>query len=179
MGPMRAVKPCPTRLKKDKIRAKMSGVVILALRLLMAAALYGFLAWALWTLWRDLKRQNELLIARQAPPLTLTIQESGKAFTYYGPVIRIGRDLVCDCRLDDQTVSTQHARLSFHHNQWWLEDLGSTNGTFLNQDPITFPVVITRSDELQVGQVKMDISIGEQDDEDLGRTHEVEKDESS
>jgi pSer/pThr/pTyr-binding forkhead associated (FHA) protein len=139
----------------------MSGVIILALRLLMAIALYGFLAWAIWTLWRDLKRQNELLLARQAPSLTLTFRESGQVFSFNRPVIRIGRDLTCDCHLDDQTVSTQHARLSFHHNQWWIEDLGSTNGTFLNQNPVTIPVVVTRDDQLQVGQVKMDIFIGE------------------
>ncbi len=171
------VKPSPTLLKKGRIQQTMSGVVILVLRLLMAAALYSFLAWALLTLWRDLKRQNELLLARQSPPLTLLVQENGQAFSFDRPVVRIGRDLACDCCLDDKTVSTQHARLSFHHNQWWLEDLGSTNGTFLNQEPVTSPVVITQADQLRVGQVKMDIFIGKQDEESLARAHRVEKDE--
>ncbi len=133
----------------------MSDLLILALRLAMTVTLYTFLAWALLTLWRDLQRQSELWITRQAPPITLVIQDGKQAFHFTRPVIRIGRDLACDCSLGDQTVSMQHARLSFHHNQWWVEDLHSTNGTFLNQEPVTGPVVITQGDELRLGQVKM------------------------
>lgn len=138
----------------------MSDLLILALRLAMTISLYIFLAWALWTLYRDFQRQSELLAARQAPPLALVIQKNRQELHYTRPIIRIGRDPACDCCLDDQTVSMQHARLSFHHNQWWVEDLHSTNGTFLNQEPITTPVVITQGDELRVGQVTMRIVIG-------------------
>ena len=139
----------------------MSGPLILVLRLGLVAALYSFLAWALLTLWRDLKRQSELLVTRRAPPLTLMIEGSGQAYHSIWPVIRIGRDLACDFCLEDKTVSLEHARLSFHQKQWWLEDLGSTNGTFLNQEPVTSPVVVTQGDQLRVGQVTLIISIGE------------------
>jgi pSer/pThr/pTyr-binding forkhead associated (FHA) protein len=153
----------------------MSGVLILVLRLLMAAALYGFLAWAFLTLWRDLRRQNDLLLAHQAPAITLVVPESGQAFIYHRPVVRIGRDLTCDFYLDDKTVSTQHARISFHHSQWWLEDLGSTNGTFLNQEPVNAPVVITQDDRLRIGQVQIDIRIGEQGIGNLPRSLKIDK----
>ena len=137
----------------------------------MTIALYAFLAWALWTLWRDLKRQGELLMARQAPPLTLILKESQDIYHFHHPIIRIGRDLACDFCLDDKTVSTQHARLSFHHSQWWLEDLNSTNGTFLNQEPVSVPVVVTEGDELRVGQVILNIVFGDTDLEARQRVH--------
>lgn len=138
----------------------MSGPLILALRVIMTAALYSFLIWALFTLWRDLKRQNELLTARLAPSLTLVSQESGQKYHFTRSVIRIGRDLACDCCLEDKTISMQHARLSFHHSQWWLEDLGSTNGTFLNQEPVNAPVVVTQGDQIRLGQIILRIAIG-------------------
>ncbi len=138
----------------------MSGPILLVVRLLLAVALYAFLGWVLLTLWRDLKRQEELLAARQAPPITLILEEKGQSYTFHKPLVRIGRDLACDFCLDDQTVSSQHALLSFHHNQWWLEDQRSTNGTFLNQAEVNTPVVVTQSDQLQVGKVKLKILIG-------------------
>jgi pSer/pThr/pTyr-binding forkhead associated (FHA) protein len=102
-----------------------------------------------------------MLAARHAPSLTLVLeQDTSQSFHFHKPLVSIGRDMVCDCCLDDKTVSSQHARFSFHHNQWWLEDQGSTNGTFLNQETVTSPVVVTQGDQLRVGQVKLMIMIG-------------------
>jgi len=139
----------------------VSGIILLILRILLAVLLYAFLGWALFTLWRDLKRQGELLVARQPPPLTLVTQSTGHPVTqrYSQPEIILGREPACDFPLDDQTVSSRHARLSYHHQQWWLEDLASTNGTFLNGDALTAPVVITSGDELRLGQVGVKIEI--------------------
>jgi pSer/pThr/pTyr-binding forkhead associated (FHA) protein len=72
----------------------------------------------------------------------------------------IGREAVCDCRLDDPTVSNRHARLSYHHSQWWVEDLRSRNGTFLNGEPVQEPVVIIGGDNLRCGQVSIDVTLG-------------------
>jgi hypothetical protein len=137
----------------------MSGIILLIIRVLLAAVLYSFLGWALYTIWRDLKRQSDILTTRQAPPISLVLGESGRQLQFTRPVIRLGRDIACDFSLDEPTVSTQHARLSFHHNQWWLEDLGSTNGTFLNEEPVTTPVVVTQGDQIRCGQVTMKIQI--------------------
>lgn len=132
----------------------MSAPLLLLLRFLMAAALYVFLAAVLVSLWRDLKRQGELLALRQPVPLSLAVgEQAGRKFTLHQ--VLLGRDPACDVCLDDPTVSGQHARLSFHHNQWWLEDLHSTNGTFLNEEPVTTAVVVTGGDELRCGQVKV------------------------
>ena len=52
----------------------MTGTVLLILRALLAVLLYAFLSWALYTLWRDLRRQAEMQTARQVRPLTLTFE---------------------------------------------------------------------------------------------------------
>ena len=71
----------------------------------------------------------------------------------------MGREQGCDFKLDDQAVSSQHARLSFRQQQWWLEDLASTNGTFLNGEEVTAPVVITDGDEVRLGHKGVRIEI--------------------
>jgi hypothetical protein len=141
----------------------MSGPFLLAIRILVALSLYAFLGWALLTIWRDLKRQNEAMAARQAPPITL--QPLPAAVTppqhFSAAEILIGRDPVCDYSLDDKTVSAEHARLAYHHNQWWVEDLGSRNGTYLNQEAVSSPVVVASGDELRCGQITMIVEIGD------------------
>jgi pSer/pThr/pTyr-binding forkhead associated (FHA) protein len=125
--------------------------------------LYGFLGLAIYTLLRDLKQQGELLAARQLPPLTITntVDAHPQSHRYTKPVIILGREPDCDFPLDDQTVSSQHARLSYHQQQWWLEDLASTNGTFLNGEAVTTPVVITHGDEVRLGHLEVKIELGQ------------------
>ena len=137
----------------------MSGLVFLALRLILVISLYAFLAWAFYTIWVDLKRQSERLAFLKMPVLTLTRQDGKGTYHFSRSEVHIGRDPACDCSLEDQTVSTQHAQLSYHHNQWWLEDLGSTNGTFLNQAPVSAPMVVTIGDRIRCGQVNLEITI--------------------
>lgn len=131
----------------------MSAIVLLAVRILLAAILYGFLGLIVYTQLRELKQQGSLLAARQPPPLTLTNLAEVNALSqrYTRPVIIMGREKGCDFQLDDQAVSSQHAKLSFKQQQWWLEDLASTNGTFLNGEEVSAPVVITDGDEVRLG----------------------------
>jgi pSer/pThr/pTyr-binding forkhead associated (FHA) protein len=133
----------------------MSGTVLLVLRLALAVALYAFLGFALWILWQDLRRQSKAVASAQVPPLTLVLQtgDAGAAYRYTLPEVLVGRDPACQCCLDDKTISAQHARLSYHHRQWWVEDLRSRNGTFLNQAPVAEPLVIVSGDLLRCGQV--------------------------
>jgi len=148
----------------------VSAIILLGLRILLAAFLYGFLGLAIYTLLRDLKQQGELLAARQPPPITLTSLVEAKEHTqhYTKPEIILGREPDCDFPLDDQTVSSQHARLSYHHQQWWLEDLASTNGTFLNDEAVTAPVVITHGDELRLGHLEVKVEFGQADHKPSG-----------
>jgi pSer/pThr/pTyr-binding forkhead associated (FHA) protein len=142
----------------------MSGPVLLVLRFLLALGLYAFLAWAFLNLWRDLRQQSALLATRRVPPISLTIasaDQPSQVRHFKQPEITIGRDPACECPLDEETVSTRHARLSYHHGQWWLEDLQSTNGTFLNGEPVLAPLVVTSGDVVRCGQVELTLIPGE------------------
>jgi pSer/pThr/pTyr-binding forkhead associated (FHA) protein len=141
----------------------VSAIILLGLRILLACLLYAFLGFAIYTMLRDLKQQGELLVTRQPTPLTLTsLAETNVRSQHYSkPEIILGREPSCDFPLDDQTVSSQHARLSYHHQQWWLEDLASTNGTFINDEAVIAPVVITDGDKLRLGHMGVRIEFGQ------------------
>lgn len=141
----------------------MSGPVLLILRVLMAASLYAFLGLALYLLWRDLQGQIKPAASYLPPALTLIriTDEEPAPLRFTAPEIIIGRDPACDFVLEDSTVSAKHTRLSFRQGQWWVEDLRSTNGTYLNHEPITTSLVITSGDEIRCGQVALTITVGE------------------
>ncbi len=142
----------------------MSGPIVLALRLITAFALYGFLGWALFLLWRDVQKQGLSLANRRVPGISLTVRHGSAApvLTHFAQAeIILGRDPGCDIPLIDDTVSTRHAQLTYHHGQWWLEDLTSTNGTFLNEMPVSMPTVITSGDEIMCGATRLNVALSE------------------
>ncbi|MBE0696965.1 MAG: FHA domain-containing protein [Anaerolineaceae bacterium] len=141
----------------------MSAIVVLILRILLTLCLYGFLIWAIFTIWRDLREQGQLLSAPVIPNLTLAVLETEETqrLSFDTGEIGIGRSQASDYPIIDDTVSARHARLRYHHNQWWIEDLKSTNGTFLNDERVIVPTVVVSGDELRCGQVNLLISIAE------------------
>jgi pSer/pThr/pTyr-binding forkhead associated (FHA) protein len=64
----------------------------------------------------------------------------------------------------DEAMSAHHARVTFHHSQWWLEDLNSTNGILLNQQKLTTPAVVISGDEFKCGNtifsIRLDVDDG-------------------
>jgi pSer/pThr/pTyr-binding forkhead associated (FHA) protein len=140
----------------------MSGPFVLALRLMVTVSLYAFLAWAFTNLWRDIKLQSVLLASRKIPPVSLTLAHPGLVLQnrrFAQAEVTIGRDPACECPVDDESISARHARLSYHHNQWWLEDLGSTNGTRINQEKLALPTVIVSGDEFRCGNTLFTVSL--------------------
>jgi pSer/pThr/pTyr-binding forkhead associated (FHA) protein len=138
----------------------MSGPILLVLRILLAASLYAFLGLAFFLLWQEIRQQAALLALRKVPPISLMIQREDtpaqiRHFTQ--PEITIGRDPACECPIQDETVSARHARLSYHHGQWWLEDLNSTNGTLLNREPVSTPTVLISDDEIGCGKARLTV----------------------
>jgi pSer/pThr/pTyr-binding forkhead associated (FHA) protein len=138
----------------------MSAVVILFVRILAAACLYAFVGFAIYTLWRELKYANERRLAEVVPTISLNYLDSGEQTSSFSQhEITLGRDNGNNMVISDETVSAHHARLSYRHRQWWLEDLQSTNGTFLNNERIYTPVVIVSGDEIIFGNVSLLILI--------------------
>ncbi len=130
----------------------------------MAASLYVFLVWALYTLWNELRTSQHMLNSKKIPALSVQLLEiePESVHQYNLSQLLIGRDPTCDVCLPNELVSAQHARLSFHHNQWWVEDLQSTNGTYLNDERVYTPTVLISGDELRCGKINMKIGFGDQ-----------------
>jgi pSer/pThr/pTyr-binding forkhead associated (FHA) protein len=139
----------------------MIATILLVIRLSLSIVLYIFIGWAFYMLLQDLRNQARRVSILQTPPLILVVKrpqgEEMRQFVH--SPITIGRDQTCDCALEESTVSTRHAILTFHHNQWWLEDLDSTNGTLLNGQPVTEAVVLTTNDQVRCGQVDLQVMI--------------------
>ncbi|MBA2489224.1 MAG: FHA domain-containing protein [Candidatus Limnocylindrales bacterium] len=70
-------------------------------------------------------------------------------------ITSLGRDVNNSITVDDGFVSAEHARLTFRGRAWYLEDRGSTNGTFVNGQPVQGVVPVGYGDELQLGQVRL------------------------
>ena len=69
----------------------------------------------------------------------------------------IGRAAGCQITLDDTYSSQIHARLFTRDGTWQVEDLGSTNGTWLNRQKVSGPMVIKPGDHLQIGNTVMEM----------------------
>jgi hypothetical protein len=67
----------------------------------------------------------------------------------------MGRDVNNSIVIDDSFVSSEHAMLTFRGRAWYVEDRGSTNGTWLNGQRVEGLVPLGYGDEIQVGQVRM------------------------
>ena len=65
--------------------------------------------------------------------------------------ILIGRGTDAAIRLDDDYVSTRHARIASSGDQWFVEDLGSTNGTTLDGMPVTAPRSMSSGQRITIG----------------------------
>ena len=140
----------------------MSGIAVLLLRVLLVVALYAFLGLALWVLWKQLEQTSERIARRQIPSIRLQVRVGTQpqvALAFAQSEVSVGRDPRSDVPLQDEAVSVRHALLSFHHGQWWLQDLGSKNGTRLNRQHVHGAIVLANGDEIECGQARLGVSL--------------------
>lgn len=69
----------------------------------------------------------------------------------------IGRAPECELRLDDAFVSSQHARIFARNGSWYVEDLGSTNGTFVNEQRLGAPAMLQPGDRIRIGRTTVEL----------------------
>lgn len=81
----------------------------------------------------------------------------GRAFAL-DEEITLGRAAGCQVPLDDAYASQVHARVFEREGHWYVEDLGSTNGTYLNRRRVAGPMVIKRHDRLQIGNTVLELT---------------------
>ena len=89
-------------------------------------------------------------------PHLLVIKEgpsAGKTYPLEGDEILIGREPSSTLQIDSPGVSRKHARLTYQNNQYLIEDLGSSNGTFVNGERISKPWPLKNGDMIGIGRL--------------------------
>ncbi len=136
-------------------------VLLLVLQLGFVALLYLILMRFAGTLLRDLRSAEEAQISSRSGIGRLSVLESpaddppSGTTIALGPINSIGRNVNNTIFVEDDFVSANHAMLTFRGRSWFVEDQGSTNGTYVNGHRIDRPVALSFGDELTLGRVRM------------------------
>ena len=154
---------------------------LLFARSLLLLLLYGFLGAVAWLTWRELRGAGALAAAEAptgaaasaggAAPARLIVVSGGASERPPGtafplsPVARVGRDIDNDVVLRDPSLSAHHAVLTRRDGTWWLEDLASTNGSWVNGEslPAGAPQILRSGDLLQLGAIRLRLVHHERD----------------
>ncbi len=98
---------------------------------------------------------------RERKPPSLKVLEpaalAGHVFPL-GDELSVGRAAGCEITLDDTYASQVHARIFRRDDQLYVEDLGSTNGTYLNRRKVSAPMVVSHGDQIQIGSTVMEVT---------------------
>jgi hypothetical protein len=96
---------------------------------------------------------------RGVPSKVVVLNERGGRLSTHrlAGTLQIGRASQCDIRPNDTYVSQMHARISNRNGSWVVEDVGSTNGTYLNQRKVTVPTEISPGDRIRVGKTVLEV----------------------
>jgi hypothetical protein len=151
----------------------MSESVLTVLKFCLLALLYLFLMRVVWVVLRELRgtpapAPPPAPRPAAAPPaprtrkrawrlvVTEPVAEKGHAYSVDGEVT-IGRGGGCTVPLTfDTFVSQVHARAFDRDGKLWVEDLGSTNGTYVNGKQVREPVMLRRGDRVQIGETVLE-----------------------
>ena len=104
-------------------------------------------------------RQRQPKRGRGAPSKLVLLDERGGRVSSHrlAGTVDIGRGPSAAIRPDDTYISTQHARVYSRNGSWVVEDLGSTNGTYLNQRKVTVPTEIAPGDRIRIGKTVIEV----------------------
>lgn len=157
----------------------VSDQLLLVLKLCLLALLYLFFFRVVRAVWAELRPAPQVPnvplgtpVAAAAPrkgrkeqrTATLTrqfvirepVELAGRSYAVDGEV-SIGRAAGCQITLDDTYASQIHARVFQRDSQWQIEDLGSTNGTWLNRHKVAGPMVVKPGDLVQIGNTVLEL----------------------
>ena len=97
---------------------------------------------------------------RRGSPTHVAVVEGAnagdRADLAHAPIL-IGRGPDAAIRLDDDYVSTRHARIASAEDQWFVEDLGSTNGTYVGSARITQPTTLSLGTQVRIGKTILEL----------------------
>jgi len=155
----------------------MSDQLLNTLKVALLGLLYLFFARVLWAVWTEVRVPTAAGLtasrlkksggtktkgkASQASPSRLLMVEPASmrgSTTSLDDEVLVGRSADCDVTLDnDPFASTRHARFFRKDENWYVEDLGSTNGTLVNSHRITAPVLLRVDDRVQTGTAVFEV----------------------
>lgn len=146
---------------------------LLVLKLVFLVVLYLFIWRIVRSAARDLRLPQESMILGpsqvagmlQMQPraelghlvvVTSPALEAGKVLTLDTHPLHVGRAAGNDVPLeDDEYASTRHARIEPRHDGVWVDDIGSTNGTFVNGIRVTRPRRLAPGDVIRIGETDL------------------------
>jgi hypothetical protein len=161
----------------------VSEQLLFILKLCLLALLYLFFFRVLRAVWAELKtpataghaaatgpasapvapppraRRSERKVRKEWQPQLVVLEPAelnGQAYPL-GNEMTIGRAAGCQVTLDDTYVSQLHTRVYLREGRYLVEDLGSTNGTYLNRQKVSGPMPISPGDRLQIGNTVMEL----------------------
>jgi pSer/pThr/pTyr-binding forkhead associated (FHA) protein len=149
---------------------------LLALKIAFLVLLYLFIWMIVRSATRDLRiapqesivlgaaEANALRAAYASTSARLTVLASstlpvGSTVGLSGP-LQVGRGPECDLHIDDDDyVSSRHARFEPRYDGVWVEDMGSTNGTFVNGARVTTARLLHSGDVVRVGHTDLQVAL--------------------
>jgi pSer/pThr/pTyr-binding forkhead associated (FHA) protein len=156
----------------------VSDQLLFILKLCLLALLYLFFFRVLRAVWAEIKapaiaaptgrapakaerkgRRKSAEAAAPVPPQLVAMDPPelrGRIFPL-SEEVTLGRAAGCQVTLDDSYISQLHARVYARDGRWMVEDLGSTNGTYLNRQRVSGPMVIRAGDRIQVGNTVLEL----------------------
>ena len=152
----------------------MSEQLLNVFKVCLLIVLYLFFLRVLRAVWAELKEPKPAVVASPAPSpppaaaapqqraarahlvVVAPDEQRGRSYELLDE-LTVGRAAGCHIALDDRFVSQLHARMFRRDDQCFIEDLGSTNGTFLNDDKVTSPALLTKGDHVRIGNVVMEL----------------------
>ena len=150
----------------------MPDLVLLVLKYVFLAVLYIFVGRAIRAMYLEVRGAAPAAAApsrtavqpprgrgKKAPKKAVVVEGEnlrGKSFDL-GEELTIGRAAKCHVVLDDPYVSQVHARIFAKGDGYMVEDLGSTNGTYLNRRRIGGPAELSRGDRVKIGRAVLEM----------------------
>lgn len=149
----------------------MSDQLLFVLKCCLLALLYLFFFRVLRAVWAEITPPRGAAVdspprrreRRGRPPrrpelrVVEPVSHRGRAYPL-GDELTLGRAAGCQVTVDDTFVSQIHARVFVRDGTFMVEDLGSTNGTYLNRKKVAGPMVMQPGDRLQVGNTVLELA---------------------
>jgi pSer/pThr/pTyr-binding forkhead associated (FHA) protein len=133
-------------------------IVFIALRYVFIGLLYIFLILVVRAIYKDIRqpeaapRSSRRKKKEQPQLIVITADRNVGARYMLTDEIRVGRADNSDILIDDTYASQQHARIYSNEESYYVEDLGSTNGTYVNGRKTSYPLELRPGDRIKIGK---------------------------